>query len=73
MLFVCIICNTALLSYLCVQSLLNQLRAVFDQIIEFQSAQDTLYRSALEELQLRVQYEDKKRQREEMVRTQRKI
>lgn len=48
------------------RSLLNQLRAVFDQIIEFQSAQDSLYRSALEELQLRVQYEDKKRQREEM-------
>ncbi|KAA0721926.1 Gamma-tubulin complex component 3 -like protein [Triplophysa tibetana] len=48
------------------RSLLNQLRAVFDQIIEFQSAQDALYRSALEELQLRVQYEDKKKQREEM-------
>uniref|UniRef100_A0A671PRP6 Gamma-tubulin complex component 3 homolog n=1 Tax=Sinocyclocheilus anshuiensis TaxID=1608454 RepID=A0A671PRP6_9TELE len=46
--------------------LLNQLRAVFDQIIEFQNAQDTLYRSALEELQLRIQFEDKKRQREEM-------
>uniref|UniRef100_A0A672S5M7 Uncharacterized protein n=1 Tax=Sinocyclocheilus grahami TaxID=75366 RepID=A0A672S5M7_SINGR len=46
--------------------LLNQLRAVFDQIIEFQTAQDTLYRSALEELQLRIQFEDKKRQREEM-------
>ncbi|XP_066517256.1 gamma-tubulin complex component 3 [Hoplias malabaricus] len=46
------------------RSLLNQLRAVFDQIIEFQNAQDTLYRSALEELQLRVQYEDMKRQRE---------
>uniref|UniRef100_A0A673GPV4 Gamma-tubulin complex component 3 homolog n=1 Tax=Sinocyclocheilus rhinocerous TaxID=307959 RepID=A0A673GPV4_9TELE len=48
------------------RSLLNQLRAVFDQIIEFQNAQDTLYRSALEELQLRIQFEDKKRQREEM-------
>ncbi|XP_017554543.1 gamma-tubulin complex component 3 [Pygocentrus nattereri] len=47
------------------RSLLNQLRAVFDQIIEFQNAQDTLYRSALEELQLRVQYEDNKRQREQ--------
>ncbi|GAA6068337.1 gamma-tubulin complex component 3, partial [Tachysurus ichikawai] len=47
------------------QSLLNQLRAVFDQIIEFQNAQNTLYRSALEELQLRVQYEDSKRRREE--------
>uniref|UniRef100_A0A8C1N9Y4 Gamma-tubulin complex component 3 homolog n=1 Tax=Cyprinus carpio TaxID=7962 RepID=A0A8C1N9Y4_CYPCA len=48
------------------RSLLNQLRAVFDQIIEFQNAQDTLYRSALEELQLRIQFEDKKRRREEM-------
>ncbi|XP_027012208.2 gamma-tubulin complex component 3 [Tachysurus fulvidraco] len=47
------------------RSLLNQLRAVFDQIIEFQNAQNTLYRSALEELQLRVQYEDSKRRREE--------
>ncbi|KAK1802838.1 hypothetical protein P4O66_021376 [Electrophorus voltai] len=44
--------------------LLNQLRAVFDQIIEFQSAQDTLYRSALEELRLRLQYEESKRHRE---------
>lgn len=61
--------HTSLLSRLCLQSLLNQLRAVFDQIIEFQSAQDALYRSALEELQLRIQYEDKKKQREEMVRT----
>ncbi|KAM3585689.1 uncharacterized protein V6R79_024488 [Siganus canaliculatus] len=47
------------------RSLLNQLRAIFDQIIEFQSAQDSLYRSALEELTLRLQYEEKKRQREE--------
>ncbi|KAF4075193.1 hypothetical protein AMELA_G00231750 [Ameiurus melas] len=47
------------------RSLLNQLRAVFDQIIEFQNAQNTLYRSALEELQLRAQYEDTKRRREE--------
>ncbi|XP_030266119.1 gamma-tubulin complex component 3 isoform X2 [Sparus aurata] len=47
------------------RSLLNQLRAIFDQIIEFQSAQDSLYRSALEELTLRLQYEEKKRQRDE--------
>uniref|UniRef100_UPI0037E7ABC8 gamma-tubulin complex component 3 isoform X2 n=1 Tax=Semicossyphus pulcher TaxID=241346 RepID=UPI0037E7ABC8 len=47
------------------RSLLNQLRAIFDQIIEFQSAQDSLYRSALEELTLRLQFEEKKRQREE--------
>uniref|UniRef100_A0A665U2S6 Uncharacterized protein n=1 Tax=Echeneis naucrates TaxID=173247 RepID=A0A665U2S6_ECHNA len=47
------------------RSLLNQLRAIFDQIIEFQSAQDSLYRSALEELSLRLQFEEKKRQREE--------
>lgn len=46
------------------QSLLNQLRAIFDQIIEFQSAQDSLYRAALEELTLRLQYEEKKQQRE---------
>lgn len=49
------------------QSLLNQLRAIFDQIIEFQNAQDSLYRSALEELSLRLQYEEKKQQREEEV------
>lgn len=53
-----------------VQSLLNQLRAIFDQIIEFQSAQDSLYRSALEELSLRLQYEEKKRQRDEEVGTE---
>ncbi|XP_070711849.1 gamma-tubulin complex component 3 [Pempheris klunzingeri] len=47
------------------RSLLNQLRAIFDQIIEFQSAQDSLYRSALEELTLRLQYEEKKRRRED--------
>uniref|UniRef100_A0A3Q3J3H9 Uncharacterized protein n=1 Tax=Monopterus albus TaxID=43700 RepID=A0A3Q3J3H9_MONAL len=47
------------------RSLLNQLRAIFDQIIEFQSAQDSLYRLALEELSLRLQYEEKKQQREE--------
>ncbi|XP_053532228.1 gamma-tubulin complex component 3 [Ictalurus punctatus] len=47
------------------RSLLNQLRAVFDQIIEFQNAQNALYRSALEELQLRAQYEDTKKRREE--------
>lgn len=51
------------------QSLLNQLRAIFDQIIEFQNAQDSLYRSALEELSLRLQYEEKKQQREEEVRS----
>ncbi|XP_040038244.2 gamma-tubulin complex component 3 [Gasterosteus aculeatus] len=47
------------------RSLLNQLRAIFDQIIEFQSAQDSLYRSALEELALRLQFEERKQQREE--------
>ncbi|TNN53887.1 Gamma-tubulin complex component 3 [Liparis tanakae] len=39
--------------------------AIFDQIIEFQSAQDSLYRAALEELALRLQFEEKKQQREE--------
>ncbi|XP_019959482.1 gamma-tubulin complex component 3 [Paralichthys olivaceus] len=47
------------------RSLLNQLRSIFDQIIEFQSSQDSLYRSALEELTLRLQYEERKKQREE--------
>lgn len=60
-------CVLELCFYLSVQSLLNQLRAIFDQIIEFQSAQDSLYRSALEELTLRLQYEERKRQREEEV------
>ena len=59
-----------LFSRMSVQSLLNQLRAIFDQIIEFQSAQDSLYRSALEELSLRLQYEEKKRQRDEEVGTE---
>ncbi|KAM9169447.1 gamma-tubulin complex component 3 isoform 2-T2 [Pangshura tecta] len=46
------------------RTLLNQLRAIFDQIIELQSAQDVMYRAALEELQLRLQFEEKKKQRE---------
>ncbi|NXL04690.1 GCP3 protein, partial [Mesembrinibis cayennensis] len=46
------------------QVLLNQLRAVFDQIIELQNAQDAMYRAALEELQLRLQFEERKKQRE---------
>ncbi|XP_006003777.1 gamma-tubulin complex component 3 [Latimeria chalumnae] len=46
------------------RALLNQLRAVFDQIIEFQNAQDAMYRAGLEELQLRLQFEEKKKQRE---------
>ncbi|KAL6076776.1 hypothetical protein STEG23_002040, partial [Scotinomys teguina] len=44
--------------------LLNQLRAVFDQIIELQNAQDAMYRAALEELQRRLQFEERKKQRE---------
>lgn len=50
------------------QVLLNQLRAVFDQIIELQNAQDAMYRAALEELQRRLQFEEKKKQREIEVR-----
>uniref|UniRef100_A0A8C0A8L4 Tubulin gamma complex component 3 n=1 Tax=Bos mutus grunniens TaxID=30521 RepID=A0A8C0A8L4_BOSMU len=46
------------------RALLNQLRAVFDQIIELQSTQDAICRAALEELQRRLQFEDKKKQRE---------
>ncbi|KAG2456430.1 gamma-tubulin complex component 3 [Polypterus senegalus] len=44
--------------------LLNQLRAIFDQIIEFQNAQEAMYRAALEELQLRLQFEERKAQHE---------
>ncbi|KAK2491759.1 hypothetical protein MC885_000241 [Smutsia gigantea] len=44
--------------------LLNQLRAVFDQVIELQSTQDTVCRAALEELQRRLRFEEKKKQRE---------
>ncbi|KAL7983861.1 hypothetical protein Chor_000737, partial [Crotalus horridus] len=44
--------------------LLNQLRAVFDQILEFQNVQNAMYRAALEELQLRLQFEEKKKERE---------
>uniref|UniRef100_A0A8C5VMB9 Tubulin gamma complex component 3 n=1 Tax=Microcebus murinus TaxID=30608 RepID=A0A8C5VMB9_MICMU len=46
------------------RALLNQLRAVFDQIIELQNAQDAIYRTALEELQRRLQFEEKKKQHE---------
>uniref|UniRef100_A0A3P8UTE0 Tubulin gamma complex component 3 n=1 Tax=Cynoglossus semilaevis TaxID=244447 RepID=A0A3P8UTE0_CYNSE len=42
----------------------TRLRAIFDQIIEFQNAQDSLYRTALEELALRLQFEEKKQQKE---------
>ncbi|XP_057350634.1 gamma-tubulin complex component 3 isoform X5 [Manis pentadactyla] len=44
--------------------LLNQLRAVFDQVIELQSAQDAVCRAALEELQRRLRFEEKQQQRE---------
>ncbi|ELW47485.1 Gamma-tubulin complex component 3 [Tupaia chinensis] len=50
------------------RALLNQLRAVFDQIIELQNAQDTIYRAALEELQRRLQFEERKKRREVEVR-----
>nr|XP_012421074.1 PREDICTED: gamma-tubulin complex component 3 isoform X3 [Odobenus rosmarus divergens] len=46
------------------RALLNQLRAVFDQIIELQNTQDAIYRAALEELQRRLQFEERKRQHE---------
>uniref|UniRef100_A0A8C3WBL9 Tubulin gamma complex component 3 n=1 Tax=Catagonus wagneri TaxID=51154 RepID=A0A8C3WBL9_9CETA len=46
------------------RALLNQLRAVFDQVIELQSTQDAIYRAALEELQRRLQFAEKKQQRE---------
>ncbi|XP_063809225.1 gamma-tubulin complex component 3 isoform X1 [Pseudophryne corroboree] len=46
------------------RALLNQLRAVFDQIIEFQNAQETMYRAALEELQRRLQFEERAKERE---------
>lgn len=50
------------------QVLLNQLRAVFDQVIELQSAQDAVCRAALEELQRRLRFEEKQQQREVEVR-----
>ncbi|XP_055985774.1 gamma-tubulin complex component 3 isoform X2 [Sorex fumeus] len=46
------------------RTLLNQLRAVFDQIIELQNKQDAIYRAALGELQRRLQFEERKKQRE---------
>ncbi|XP_007466430.1 PREDICTED: gamma-tubulin complex component 3 isoform X3 [Lipotes vexillifer] len=45
------------------RALLNQLRAVFDQIIELQNTQDAIYRAALEEQQRRLQFEEKRQQR----------
>lgn len=62
-----VFCCTAVTLCCCLtvsQVLLNQLRAVFDQIIELQNAQDAMYRAALEELQLRLQFEERKKQRE---------
>ena len=50
------------------QALLNQLRAVFDQIIELQNTQDAIYRAALEELQRRLRFEERRQQREAEVR-----
>ncbi|XP_074520947.1 gamma-tubulin complex component 3 [Halichoeres trimaculatus] len=47
------------------RSLLYQLRSIFNQIIAFQNEQDSLYRSALEELALRLKFEAMKTQREE--------
>lgn len=41
---------------------------MFDQIIELQNTQDAIYRAALEELQRRLQFEEKKKQREAEVR-----
>ncbi|XP_059758874.1 gamma-tubulin complex component 3 isoform X3 [Balaenoptera ricei] len=46
------------------RALLNQLRAVFDQIIELQNTQDAIYRAALEELQRRLRFEERRQQRE---------
>lgn len=41
---------------------------MFDQIIELQNTQDAIYRAALEELQRRLQFEEKKKQCESEVR-----
>ncbi|XP_078078844.1 gamma-tubulin complex component 3 [Mustelus asterias] len=46
------------------EELLTQLRALFDRILEFQSAQDSMYRSALEELHHRLRYAEIKKARQ---------
>ncbi|XP_067890261.1 gamma-tubulin complex component 3 isoform X1 [Heterodontus francisci] len=46
------------------EELLTQLRALFDRILEFQSAQDSMYRSALEELHHRLRYAEGKKERQ---------
>ncbi|XP_038673951.1 gamma-tubulin complex component 3 isoform X1 [Scyliorhinus canicula] len=46
------------------EELLTQLRALFDRILEFQSAQDSVYRSALEELNHRLRYAESKKARQ---------
>ncbi|KAG8521147.1 Gamma-tubulin complex component 3 [Galemys pyrenaicus] len=46
------------------RALLNQLRAVFDQILALQEAQDAIYRAALGELQRRLHFAERKKQRE---------
>ncbi|XP_078259128.1 gamma-tubulin complex component 3 isoform X2 [Rhinoraja longicauda] len=46
------------------EELLTQLRALFDRILEFQSAQESMYHSALEELHHRLQYAEQKKERQ---------
>ncbi|XP_067842763.1 gamma-tubulin complex component 3 isoform X2 [Heptranchias perlo] len=46
------------------EELLTQLRALFDRILEFQNAQDSMYRSSLEELHHRLQYAERKKERQ---------
>ncbi|XP_032879048.1 gamma-tubulin complex component 3 isoform X2 [Amblyraja radiata] len=46
------------------EELLTQLRALFDRILEFQSAQESMYHSALEELHHRLKYAELKKERQ---------
>lgn len=46
------------------EELLTQLRALFDRILEFQSAQESMYHSALEELHQRLKYAELKKERQ---------
>jgi hypothetical protein len=58
------ICNNHIIFF---QDMLDQLRAIFDQIIKFQATQDTLFSRALFELELRKKKTDEIKENTEEV------
>lgn len=58
------ICNNHIIFF---QDMLDQLRAIFDQIIKFQATQDTLFSRALFELEFRKKKTDEIKENTEEV------